>query len=198
MAWPKRHSRRTADADRNHIRLNPELGVRATSSSAKAHAPPLASRQHPGSDFVLAAVSPFCQRSHRGSRTSWRSNVDGVIESAPIRARNTSALGYCRPSPWFLLRPASPATSAQRPRSSTPPRDSQQGDERAESANSVAPSALPASLVGWPSTTRITSGQPFGPYIEGRVPAATPNPACSGLAALAADASVRRRRNITS
>jgi hypothetical protein len=48
------------------------------------------------------------------------------------------------------------AVSAHRVRSSTPPRESQQGDERDQGANPVAPSALPASLVGRPSTSRIT------------------------------------------
>jgi hypothetical protein len=122
-------------------------------------------------------------RALRGARMPMASSNRRRSELETPRNSDTAGhpLGfYCGPLPL--------ATSAQRPRSSTPPRDSKQGDERDESANSVAPSALPASLVGRPSTRRITSGQPFGPYIEGRVLAAPPNPACSGLAALAADA----------
>ena len=127
-------------------------------------------------------------RALRGARMPMASWDRRRSELATPRHSGTAVhlLGfYCSPLPL--------ASSAQRPRSSTPPRDSQQGDEKNGSVSPGAPSARSASPVGRPSTTRITSRQPFVPYSEAGVLAAPPNPACSGLATLAADAAVRPR-----
>ena len=150
MACPSRLPRRTADIGRGHLPLHPEPGVRATPSSAEPHSLRLASRGHPGSGCVPPAGVSFCQRSHRGSRTSWRSNADAVIESAPVIVRDTSALRHRRPSPRFLLRVVSLCDILPAPRSSTPPRDSQQGDEKDEGGTLGAPSTRSASTVGRP------------------------------------------------
>jgi hypothetical protein len=123
-------------------------------------------------------------RALRAARTPMASSnrCRSELATPPHSGRAVHLHGFYR-VPLPLMR------RTQHPRSSTPTRDSQQGYERHEKIEGFltgASSAASASLLGRPSTTRITSLQPFVSLNGACVLAAPPNPACSGLAALGA------------